>query len=325
MVCPWPFLANLDAVVPPVAKQPDSGKSFAQALSDSGEIQLNQLPPRVVMGTSVRVRISQAEFENGIADCRFNLHGRITLSKGDTPYTAQALKLKLNNLWPNLCSWHLIPLGRGYYEFSFSLLEDMRRIWALGVVHIKPGLLRFFHWTKCFSTENQVQTHAQVWVCLMHLPQEYWRKKTLFEIASGLGTPLTIDEATQQRRYGLFARILVDVDLSDKMFESVVIESEGHALSIQVQYEKYPSVCAHCQMLGHSIQNCLKLGATNQQDVTSISDKAIPATGKVIRYQNQKVKPNPTSHFNRSVQPMVHNSEIRGSPPVADKATKQPS
>lgn len=212
------------------------------------------------MGTSVRVRISQAEFENGIADCRFNLHGRITLNKGDTPYTAQALKLKLNNLWPNLRSWHLIPLGRGYYEFGFSSLEDMRRIWALGVVHIKPGFLRCFRWTK-------------------------W---------------------------------LLDVDLSDKMFESVVIESEGHALSIQVKYEKYPSFCAHCRMLGHTIQNCLKLSASNQHDATSIRDKAIPATGKVIRNQNQKVKPNPSSHFNMFVQPVVHNSEVHGSPLVAD-------
>lgn len=68
----------------------------------------------------------------------------------------------------------------------------------------------------------------------------------MFEIASGLGTPLTINEATLQRRFGMFARILVGVDLLEKMFETVVIESEGQALSIQVQYEKHPSFCAHC-------------------------------------------------------------------------------
>lgn len=60
----------------------------------------------------------------------------------------------------------------------------------------------------------------------MHLPQEYWRKKTLQEIASGLGTPLTIDEATKSRLFGLYARVLVDVDMSEKMFESVMVETE---------------------------------------------------------------------------------------------------
>jgi len=89
-------------------------------------------------------------------------------------------------------------------------------------------------------------------------------EKTLFEIASGLGIPLTIDDATLQQKYGMFARILIDIDLWNKLFDSVVIESEGMTLTIQVQYEKHPSFCAHCRMLGHSIQTCLKIGATNQ-------------------------------------------------------------
>jgi len=67
---------------------------------------------------------------------------------------------------------------------------------------------------------------------------------------------LTIDEATLNRRFGLFARVLVDVDLSEKLFESVIVEREGHALSIVVQYEKHPLFCAHCRNLGHSIHTC---------------------------------------------------------------------
>lgn len=72
----------------------------------------------------------------------------------------------------------------------------------------------------------------------MHLPQEYWRKTALFEIAFGLGTPLAIDDATLSRRFGVFARVLVDVDLSEQLFESVVVEIEGYILSIDIQYEK---------------------------------------------------------------------------------------
>jgi hypothetical protein len=100
----------------------------------------------------------------------------------------------------------------------------------------------------------------------MNLPQEYWEKQTLFEIASGLGTPLSIDEATQTRRFGIFAIILIDVDLSEKMFDSVVVETDDHALSILVQYEKHPLYCAHCKMLGHSIQTCSKLNISNKSN-----------------------------------------------------------
>jgi len=234
-------------------------KSFAQALSDSGDIPLTQLPPKVVMGDTVRVKITQDELESGISDCRMNLHGRITLATGDTPLITQALKNKLCSLWPTLKEWNVLPLGRGFFEFHFGSVEDMRKIWALGVVNLKPGILRFSCWTKAFKPHNQAQTHAHIWVRLMQLPQEYWRKKTLFEIASALGTPLTIDEATLSRRFGIFARVLVNVDMSSILFDSVVVESEGLALPIVVQYERQPLFCVQCNMLGHSTQNCWKL------------------------------------------------------------------
>lgn len=72
----------------------------------------------------------------------------------------------------------------------------MRQVWALGVVNLKPGFMRFSCWTKDFIPKAQAQTQAQLWVRLMHLTQEYRGKQTIFEIVSGLGSPLTIDEAT---------------------------------------------------------------------------------------------------------------------------------
>jgi len=88
----------------------------------------------------------------------------------------------------------------------------------------------------------------------MHLPQEYWQYQTLFEIALGLGTPLVIDDATQARLFGLYARVLVDVDLSLELFDLVIVEREGYAFFfVEVQYERQPAYCSHCKLLGHTI------------------------------------------------------------------------
>jgi len=161
-------MANLDAMVTkPVdqpARPPISGISFAQALSgeDSGDT-FTPLPIcKIVMGNSVRVKISQAAYESGLASCCFNLHSRLTLHKGDSPLTTQDLKSKLNNLWPQLNNWYLIPLGKGFFELKFSLIEDMRKIWAIGILNQKPGIMRFYHWTKDFTPKVQAQTHAQI-------------------------------------------------------------------------------------------------------------------------------------------------------------------
>lgn len=260
MVCPWPFLAPPETAV---VEKISSTKKFAQALSASCDIHLNNLPPKVYIGDTVSVKISQDEYESGLEACRSNLHGRLTLHKGDPPLTTKALKLKLCDLWPSLKNWSVIPLGKGFFEFKFHSVEDMRKILALRVVNLQPGILRFYYWTKDFTPQHQVQTHAQIWVRLMHLPQEYWRKKTLYEIASGIGTPLTIDEATQARLFGLYARVLVDVDMSGRLFESVLVEREGHAFPIAIEYEKQPPYCGHCKMLGHTLQNCKKLSPMN--------------------------------------------------------------
>jgi hypothetical protein len=137
------------------------------------------------------------------------------------------------------------------------------------MVNLKLGFMCFYRWTRDFTPKAQAQTHAQVWVRLMQLRQEYWGRQTLFEIASGLGTPLTIDEETQNRRFGLFARVLVDIDMSERMFESVM-----------VQYEKYPLFCSHCKSIGHSIQACSKmnvdLNVPLAKRVTKINERAQP-------------------------------------------------
>jgi len=262
-------MANLDSKtdkpVDTTVKPPAATKSFAQALSGepSGESFLAQLPPKIVMGKSVRVKISRATYESALAACKTHLHGRVILRKGDTPLTTQALKVKLNNQWPHLQNWSLIPLGKGFFEFNFSTIEEMRRIWSLNTVNLNPGLLCFYCWSRDFTPQAQSQTHTQIWVRFLNLPQKYWEKQTLFEIASGLGTPLLIDEATQHRRFGIFARVLIDVDLSENLFESVVLEREEHALSIEIQYEKYPMFCSQCKMIGHTTQNCSKLSNAN--------------------------------------------------------------
>jgi hypothetical protein len=66
----------------------------------------------------------------------------------------------------------------------------------------------------------------------MELPQEYWRQRTLFEIASAIGTPLSLDESTRNRTFGHYARILVDIDLSRRIFDEIRVERDGVVLNL---------------------------------------------------------------------------------------------
>jgi hypothetical protein len=254
-ICQWPCLA-FDLPRQEKASVFNPPRSFAEALHDSCAVQVSQLPSPAIKGADLCIKITQEEYEKGLANCKRNLHGRLTLNKGDKPVTARDLKTKLTSIWKIHGPWQLVSLGRGFYEFQFVSYEDMRLAWSMGSINLKPGMLRLSKWTNDFNSYTQRQTHTQIWIRLLELPQEYWRQRTLFEIASAIGTPLTLDESTKNRAFGHYARVLVDIDLSRRIFDEIVVEREGYAFKLAVVYEKLPLFCSHCHTIGHDTVSC---------------------------------------------------------------------
>jgi len=128
----------------------------------------------------------------------------------------------------------------------------MRSVWEMGTIHLKSGVLRLFEWSRDFNMHKQKNTHAQVWIRLIELPQKYGMERTLREIASAVGTPLVIDNATMKRLYGHYGRILVDLDCSKELFYEIFPKREGFSFPIEVVYKWMPEFCTHCQNLGHN-------------------------------------------------------------------------
>jgi hypothetical protein len=123
----------------------------------------------------------------------------------------------------------------------------------------------------------------------------------------------------------------VDVDLSEKVFESVVIESEGHALSIQIQYEKQPLYCANCKMIGHSIQSCVKINAPKPEGParhmgSTTGSKQNPHTGSkqnphVLSLRQQEKQP-VTQTYMHNIKEFIP-QQIK--PMGSTKITRQPT
>lgn len=158
---------------------------------------------------------------------------------------------------------------------------------------MKPGVLRLFEWAKDFNIHTQRQTHAQVWIRLWELPQEYWMEITLYEIAGAVGTPLIIDHVTKNRLFGHYARILVDLDISKDLFYEVMVEREGFAFPLSIEYENLPEFCTHCKSIGHNVNSCRWLHPRNGDKKTDTVDNG----KKIMHSQRQqpgwKPKDNP--------------------------------
>ena len=192
----------------------------------------------------------------GLEDCKTHLHGRVILSKGDKPLTHLDLTKKLQPVWKALGPWKAIPLGKGFYEFEFTSLGDMR--WALGMGSLKlsPGFLRLFAWTKDFVPATMKSTKTQAWIRIYSLPLEYWRPHVIFFIIKSIGTPLVLDENTMKKKRGMFARVFVDIDMLSPLPNHIWVECSNFTFVVDVEYEWLPPFCSHYKVIGHELAQC---------------------------------------------------------------------
>jgi len=273
---PWPCLISDDD--PPSIPNPNpkpnpsslpvpktQQKTFAQALSNVCDVPLSQLPQPCMKGDRVSIEIPEDEFIAGVEECKYALHGRVILPKGSTPLAVDSLRTKLQILWKSIGKWGITSIGKGFYEFTFSSIEDQRRVRSVGSWTLNTGFLKLFVWSHDFSPSMQQQTTAQVWIRIYGLAQEYWRKRILFAIARGVGSPICTDTITSkprmERTFGHYARVLVDMDLNNELVHRILVERKGFAFFVDIDYETIPDFCTNCQITGHHIGVCKKLRA----------------------------------------------------------------
>jgi len=113
-------------------------------------------------------------------------------------------------------------------------------------------MLRLFEWTKDFKALTQRHTHTQVWIQLWESLQEYWMERTLYKIAGAIEKSLLNDNVTNNRLFGHYARVLVDLDLSWDIFLWNYGGTRRFCLP-QWRFNTRAEFCTHCKSIGHNI------------------------------------------------------------------------
>ncbi|KAI5429335.1 hypothetical protein KIW84_034083 [Lathyrus oleraceus] len=194
---------------------------------------------------------------------KHNLYGTVVWPKGSTPLTIVALKNKVTPLWKGKAKWGIISLGKWFYEFSFTLLEDVKRVRSSPSWNLQPGYLKLLAWSKDFNHNIHENTSTHVWVRMYGLSKEYWRSKILFFIASSKGTPICTDSFASKpmtgRTFGHYVRVLMELGLSQTLTYKVLVERKNFAFFVEMDYESLLTFCSHCNMTGHDLESCFKV------------------------------------------------------------------
>lgn len=130
------------------------------------------------------------------------------------------------------------------------------------------------------------------------MPQEYWRPKILFEIASGVGTPISIDDPTKSKVFGHYARELVDIDLLQNLSNQLVVERVGFSFYVGIDYERLSEFCSFCHSISHSVSFCKKKNDNGNQHDKIVKESKPAPKDKAIYVPKKSVNEKEKSIYN---------------------------
>ncbi|CAA0825250.1 Unknown protein, partial [Striga hermonthica] len=150
-----------------------------------------------------------------------------------------------------------IPDVNGWILFKFTTKEDRDSVLEGGPYTIYGRTLMLKTLPKLFRFGDDDTKIVPVWVQLPYLPLECWNAKAIGKIASIIGKPISTDKLTETKDRCNFARILVELDVSEELHREIEIETyDGDSFFQKVVYEYVPPYCHLCKQIGHTSKRC---------------------------------------------------------------------
>jgi hypothetical protein len=75
-----------------------------------------------------------------------------------------------------------------------------------------------------------------------------------------------------ERTFGQFARVLIDIDLLQPLRYKLLVERKGFAFFVDLEYEHIPAFCTECKLIGHNLDNCKRW---NMEELRATKDNNI--------------------------------------------------
>ncbi|XP_038978035.1 uncharacterized protein LOC120108502 [Phoenix dactylifera] len=148
----------------------------------------------------------------------------------------------------------------GFFAVRFANEADREAAMARGLWMVAGQLLAMDRWRPNFIPGDEGLSRVVVWLRMPRLPLDYWKKPTIMRIAATTGTPLALDEVTEQgRRYG-FARVKIALNCSAPLKPGTLVRGSSKGVADvfwqDFIYENLPAPCSRCGRIGHATADC---------------------------------------------------------------------
>ncbi|KAG8387072.1 hypothetical protein BUALT_Bualt03G0215300 [Buddleja alternifolia] len=165
--------------------------------------------------------------------------------------------------------------------------NDYARVWIKQTWYFDGFPMRVLKWTSEFDPTEESPI-MPVWIKVSGLRPHWFHRQFLYHVASLIGKPLKLDEATIEIANPMFARMCVEINVLDKLVPNVPIQKDGKSRFfkevdlreiLQQKRSKEP-------MIGQD--NGSKDGVVKEKYFTTSSSKNDVGTSKFNRKYIQK-------------------------------------
>ncbi|XP_057771048.1 uncharacterized protein LOC130990832 [Salvia miltiorrhiza] len=166
-------------------------------------------------------------------------------------------------LWKTSDAIRVVPLGKGFFSIIFVNESELATAKSRATWKLSKGIIRIREWVPDFDSYKESSALSQVWLRIYYLPHEYWHPEVIIGIARYVGLPIKLDGFAFAGHVGHFARVLVDMDVSKPIPETLTVDKGTRSFEVEFVYENLPHFCGYCKLAGHNIAQCRR---KKQQD-----------------------------------------------------------
>ena len=177
----------------------------------------------------------------------------------------RALKSTLRSAWKLSSDLRIVDVGKNIFQFKFNSQYQMEWVEKNGPWNFDNNLLLMCRWKKGLFVTNISFTHSPFWVQVWGLPFKNMFEEVGRDLGNRLGKYIEIDKRSWLSEQAKFMRIRVDLPIDRPLRRGAnIVNLEGEKFWVTFMYERLPTFCFLCGILGHDEKHCSGKSSTSE-------------------------------------------------------------
>ncbi|CAH9073758.1 unnamed protein product [Cuscuta europaea] len=167
------------------------------------------------------------------------------------------LRDTMANVWKPTRGVTIIEIGAQRYPFQFYNENDMIRVLEEGPWTFDQNPIVLARLKQGDLPLQMSLNRADFWLQVHDVPMGFFSIENAIKIGNFVGRFVKVDEQNFSMEWNPFMRVRVSIDLNRPLKRKLFLQSdEGESFCVKFRYEKLPSFCFACGIIGHSERFC---------------------------------------------------------------------